>query len=240
MNSGFSFKYFTVVQDRTALKVGTDSMLLGALLKAQNPIRCLDLGSGSGVLALMACQQFSNARIDAIEIDISSFKDCVHNFKNSPWSNRLNAIHGDYLSFEFSGKYDLIISNPPFYLEASSQANDFNLRSKHTTKDMFFNFMLRAKNLLSKDGKLWLILPYRHLDLIMSYAKTHELFINSRIIINAKVTKPKSRIVLCLSINKSLPNEQTITVRNEDNSYTDAYINLTREFHSKQLKSNFK
>ena len=74
----------------------------------------------------------------------------------------------------------------------------------------------------------------------MNYAKTHELFINSRIIINAKVTKPKSRIVLCLSINKSLPNEQTITVRNEDNSYTDAYINLTREFHSKQLKSNFK
>ena len=236
MNPGFSFKYFTVVQDRTALKVGTDSMLLGALLKAQNPIRCLDLGSGSGVLALMACQQFSNANIDAIEIDTSSFKDCVHNFEHSPWSNRLNAIHGDYLSFGFSGKYDLIFSNPPFYLEASSQAKDFNIRSKHTTRDEFLNFMLCANNLLSKDGVLWLILPYRHLDLIMNYAKKHEMFLNSLITINAKVSIPKSRIVLCLSKNKSLLNQQTITVRNEDNSYTDTYINLTREFHSKELK----
>jgi tRNA1(Val) A37 N6-methylase TrmN6 len=96
--------------------------------------------------------------------------------------------------------------------------------------------MLCAKNLLSRDGALWLILPYRHLDLIMNYAKKHELFLNSLITINAKVSKPKSRIVLCLSKNKSLLNQQTITVRNEDNSYTDTYINLTREFHSKELK----
>jgi tRNA1Val (adenine37-N6)-methyltransferase len=235
VSKNFEFKYFTVNQERSALKVGTDSMLLGALLDADTPKRCLDLGAGSGVLSLMTCQQYPNISVDAIEIDLPSHQDCKENFGNSAWSENLNAILGDYLAYSFMGSYDLIVSNPPFYFEYSDKINKVNSRTKHISKALFIEFFTCAQRLLSGEGRFWLILPYGHLDLITKCAEQYGLYIYSMTTIHAKPSKPNSRIVICLSKKETTPRKQALTVRNDDNTYTKRYINLTKEFHGKQL-----
>ncbi len=114
MAQDFQFKYFRISQNRTALKVGTDSMLLGAFVSAKNPKYALDLGAGTGVLSLMLCQKFPTLNVEAIEIDKGAFQDCLSNVKQSSWSEQVNAIQGDYFSHVFSRSYDLIVSNPSF------------------------------------------------------------------------------------------------------------------------------
>ncbi len=236
MAQDFQFKYFTISQNRTALKVGTDSMLLGALISAKNPKYALDLGAGTGVLSLMLCQKFPILNVDAIEIDKGAFQDCLFNVRKSRWSKQVNVMQGDYLNYVFSRSYDLIVSNPPFYLEQSAGMKSTNELSKHTSKKRFHRFILLLKSLLTEDGTCWLIIPHTQLDLLEDYVKRVSLHISRIVIIDAKESKPNSRVVVALSNFYTPVNTFRLIIRNEDNSYSDSYINLTKEFHSKELK----
>ena len=236
MAQDFQFKYFIISQNRTALKVGTDSMLLGALISANAPKYALDLGAGTGVLSLMLCQKFPTLNVDAIEIDKGAFQDCLFNVNQSSWSEQVHSIHGDYFNHIFSRSYDLIVSNPPFYLEHAAGMKSASKLAKHTSKEDFSMFISVVKSLLTQDGNCWIIIPRVQLDFLVDCAKRVSLFINKIIYIDAKESKPNSRIVVALS-NFSTPiNTSRLVIRNEDNSYTDSYINLTKEFHSKELK----
>ncbi|MBL6668204.1 MAG: methyltransferase [Crocinitomicaceae bacterium] len=236
MAQDFQFKHFTISQNRTALKVGTDSMLLGALTSANNPKHALDLGAGTGVLSLMLCQKFPTLNVDAIEIDKGAFQDCLFNLKQSSWSQQVHAIHGDYFNHIFSRSYDLIVSNPPFYLEHAAGMKSANELAKHTSKEAFAMFISVVKSLLTQDGTCWIIIPHTQLDFLVDCAKRVSLYINQIIFIDAKESKPNARVVVALS-NFSTPiNTFRLVIRNEDNSYSDSYINLTKEFHSKELK----
>ena len=236
MAQDFQFKYFTISQNKSALKVGTDSMLLGALTKAKNPKYALDLGAGTGVLSLMLCQKFPSLNVDAIEIDKGAFQDCNFNLKQSSWSEQVNAIHGDYFNHVFPRSYDLIVSNPPFYLEHAPAMNNVSKLAKHTSKQDFYIFITIVKSLLAQDGTGWIIIPHAQLDFIVDCAKRVSLYINKIIFIDAKESKPNSRVVVTLSNFNTLINTSRLIIRNEDNSYSDSYINLTKEFHSKELK----
>ena len=236
MAQDFQFKYFTISQNKSALKVGTDSMLLGALTSANNPKYALDLGAGTGVLSLMLCQKFPALNVDAIEIDKGAFQDCLFNLKQSSWSQQVHAIHGDYFNHIFSRSYDLIVSNPPFYLEHAAGMKSANELAKHTSKEAFSMFISVVKSLLTQDGTCWIIIPHTQLDFLVDCAKRVSLYINQIIFIDAKESKPNARVVVALS-NFSTPiNTSRLVIRNEDNSYSDSYINLTKEFHSKELK----
>ena len=236
MAQDFQFKYFTISQNKSALKVGTDSMLLGALTSAKNPKYALDLGAGTGVLSLMLCQKFPSLNVDAIEIDKGAFQDCLFNVKQSSWSEHVHAIHGDYLNYVFSRSYDLIVSNPPFYLEHAVGMKRASELAKHTSKEVFSIFISLVKSLLTQDGTCWMIIPHAQLDFLVDCTKRVSLYISKIIFIDAKESKPNSRIVVALS-NFSTPiNTSRLVIRNEDNSYSDSYINLTEEFHSKELK----
>ena len=132
MSKPFVFKQFTINQDECAMKIGTDAVLLGAWTNLEhNPNSVLDIGAGTGVIALMISQRSSAQLIDAIEIDEGAYEQCVENFENSPWSDRLFCYHASLEEFvnEMEDKYDLIISNPPFY------SDDFKSQNKQRDCD---------------------------------------------------------------------------------------------------------
>src|SRR5690606_23546709 len=121
LNKAFQFKQFTIEQDRCAMKIGTDGILLGAWVELKDPYSILDIGAGTGVIGLMMAQRSDAGLIDAIEIDDDAYEQCVDNFENSPWNDRLFCYHASLNEFaeemKDEEKYDLIISNPPFYTE---------------------------------------------------------------------------------------------------------------------------
>lgn len=145
--SKFKFKQFSVNQDRCAMKIGTDSVLLGAWTSIEYKANSiLDIGAGTGILSLMMAQRSSAEIIDAIEIDDEAYEQCVENFENSPWADRLFCYHASLEEFvaEIDNKYDLIISNPPFF-EGSLDRSDKNPRAIARTNDYLpFNYLCES------------------------------------------------------------------------------------------------
>ncbi|MEJ6589738.1 MAG: methyltransferase [Crocinitomicaceae bacterium] len=236
MGGDFKFKQFIVSQNNSLLKVGTDSMLLGSIVESKHSKTGLDLGAGNGVLSLMVAQKNPKIKIQAIELHQASFEECLYNFQRSKWSNRLDAIPADYFKHTFDQKYDFIFSNPPFYLETSGEIQLENQQSKHTTKEEFFELFVLVKELLVLEGVFWIVLPFSLYELVTKYIAGLELYINEMYRIDAKLSKPNSRVILAMSKTNRPTKQKSLVIRNEDNSYTESYINLTKEFHYNQLK----
>ena len=235
MSSVFKFKKFNVLQEKSALKVGTDSMLLGSFIDVASAKSGLDLGAGTGVLSLMLAQKSKLLNIDAIEQDALSFDECHLNFQNSPWSNRLVTHLGSYFTFRFEKKYDLIFSNPPFYLEKEANTKTSNVIGKHTSLDEFQKFAFLVKNQLSLTGYFWIIVPYSVYKLINDVGIFNPLKINYLYKIHSKLNKLNSRMVIGFSHLEKEAIVKELVVRNEDNTYSDDYVKLTKDFHYNKL-----
>ena len=238
MSSIFRFKQFEILQEQSALKVGTDAMLLGALIKAKEASLGLDLGSGTGVLSLMIAQQNNSILIDAIEEHLPSYNECKTNFQNSPWKHRLEIYPENYFSFSFQRKYDLIFSNPPFYFEKERHTKTNNLTSKHTTKEDFDRFASLVISQLSSEGRFWVIVPFNIYKYIVDLNVFKNLFINNLVFIKAKINKSISRVVMCFSFHEIFVDKTELILRDSEGLYTDDYIDLTRDFHYNNLKDN--
>lgn len=234
--SVFRFKHFSIRQENSALKVGTDSMLLGSLVNADSPGYILDVGTGCGVLSLMMAQRFPNAFISALEIDNDSCIDAQLNFTESDWSDRLVLINKDFFEFSSSIKFDLIISNPPFHFEVVKSENSRKNKAKRWTKSEFQQFYGKCAELSHPQSDLYLIVPYlwhvEHLTLATSFGwQAHQ-----KIIIHSSIEKQNSRVVI--NFKREIVNEcmvSEITIRNIDGTYSDEYIVLTKEFHGVAL-----
>lgn len=236
MSSEFKFKKFTILQEKSAFKVGTDSMLLGALIDADNPKNGLDLGTGTGLLALMIAQKFNQISIDALESDYDSYLECCFNFKNSPWPDRLKAHLGDYYDRFTGDEYDLIFANPPFYVESEKHTKPSNTLTKHTSYNELAQLISLVSRLLSEQGIFWIIVPYSIYKDIIKISNVNNLYINNLTIINSKKNKPKTRVIMSFSFMEKPSVQGELTIRNHDNSYTTEYIDLTRDFHFKSLE----
>ena len=217
------------------MKVGTDSMLLGSIIESKNAKKGLDLGAGTGVLSLMVAQQNDEILIDSIEKDLPSFEDCRYNFTHSIWSDRLTPIAASYFSFPFDKKYDVIFSNPPFYLEEEKNIKYANQLSKHMSLVEFKMFAALVVNNLSENGKFWIIVPYNLFKLIDDDEIFSPLKINYLKIIHAKIDKLNSRVVIQFSFRQTKKIIHEMVLRNKDNTYTSDYLNLTHQFHYKKL-----
>ena len=171
------------------MKVGTDSMLLGSIIDSNGAKNGLDLGAGTGVLSLMLAQQNDEIRIDAIEKDLASSKECQFNFMQSIWSDRLTTIQASYFSFSFDKKYDLIFSNPPFYLEEEKNTKNANQLSKHMSFNDLKTFATLVVKNLSPSGNFWIIAPYSFIKLIRDNNLFKPLEINGLHIIHSKRNK---------------------------------------------------
>lgn len=210
-------------------------MLLGAFIDAREKLFGLDLGAGTGVLSLMVAQKNPEIQIDAVEINNEALKECDYNFQNSSWKNRLISIEGDYLKLNFERKYDLIFSNPPYHLEDVLGDNLDATRAKHSSSNELKELIDLASNIISNSGDFWLILPYQLADFVIEIANKSHFHCHQIIRIHSKESKRNTRIIIRFSKKKEQLFERDFFIRNEDNSYTSDYIELTKDFHFKKL-----
>jgi len=231
----FHFKEFTVHQSHAALKVGTDAMVLGALANAVQPTSVLDIGTGTGVLALMMAQKFSNATITAIDIDGEALKDCKSNFEASSWSERMRCFEQDFNDFSWNAPFDLIVCNPPFYEGALAGKEDRLNAAKHATNDLLPSLFETVKRLLSSTGVFWVILPFENFDNWKVFARTKQLYVQEKIEVQSKPGIPKRIVASFVTDEKVQASASIFVIRNVDNSFTKEYIKATKSFHSKKM-----
>ena len=210
-------------------------MLLGAFIDATNKKSGLDLGTGTGVLSLMVAQKNAEIFIDSVEINSLAAAECSFNFEQSVWSNRLNCLEGDYLKIDFPKPYDLIFSNPPYHLESIIGENlDYN-RAKHSDSNELAELFRLVNRILSEDGDFWLILPFQLQTYIQEIAGENQLYCKQLIQIHAKENKRNTRVVFQFQKKQSNLSITDFYIRNADNSYTEAYIQLTKAYHFVEL-----
>lgn len=228
--SKFRFKEFSIQQDVNTHKVGTDAMLLGAYIDASRQSLALDIGAGTGVLSLMLAQRNPTIQITCIEIDEKSSEECLSNIKESPWSNRIHLINNDFIDSQFTHKFDLIFTNPPYYFTDNS-SNESNERTKHITPDTLLGWLNKIADLLTTKGDFWMIWPSETSQKIIEMAHDSGLHVAKKINVYSKKNK-LSRNILCFSREKKEEfNDEQLIIRNHDNSYSDAYRSLTSDFH---------
>ena len=157
---GFTFKQFYIDHSRCAMKVGTDGTLIGAWFSANcNNCRILDIGTGTGLIAIMAAQRFSDAQIIGIDIDSDCIEQARENVAASPWSERISIIHSALQEFTSSKGFDVIISNPPYFVDSLLSPDDKRSTARHTTSLSFSDLFDGVERLLAQDGTFALILP---------------------------------------------------------------------------------
>src|SRR5690606_40950735 len=162
-NKPFRFKEFEVYQDRCAMKIGTAAVLLGSWVDVtSNPFSVLDIGAGTGVLALMMAQRTSAEIIDAMEIEPDAYEQCVDNFERSPWNDRLFCYHADFTEFtnEIDDQYELIISNPPFFTESTASTDLKRDQARRSVSLPFEDLLLGVSKLLSQQVQFNMIIHY--------------------------------------------------------------------------------
>jgi len=232
LSAPFRFKQFSVSDDKSAMKVGTDAVLLGVSTDICKAGTILDVGTGCGVIALILAQR-SDVKIEAIDIDKSSIEDAMDNFNKSPWSGRLKAFHTSLQDYANESKfaYDLIVSNPPFF-ENSLESPDVKKKlSKHSDTLSHSELITSVARLLSPNGKFEVILPFTEREKFVNLALIENLFCSREILISPKMGKNPNRIILQFNREKSKRKILELMVRNQDNSFTEEYISLTKDFY---------
>ncbi|QCX37716.1 methyltransferase [Aureibaculum algae] len=236
MNKHFSFKQFTVNQDQCAMKIGTDGVLLGAWSSIKhNPESILDIGTGTGVIALQLAQRSDAEIIDAIEIDDNAFEQAVENFENSSWGDRLFCYHASLEEFtnEIDDHYDLIISNPPFYNDAF-QSDDNARNTARFTDSLPFDILLKSvSKLLSSHGIFTVIIPFKEEENFINLAKEHNLFVNTICNVKGTPTSDIKRSLLEFSFTENEVIIEDLVIETTRHQYTDTYIELVKDFYLK-------
>ncbi len=235
--STFNFKQFSVQQDKCAMKIGTDSVLLGAWCPIDNnPFSVLDIGAGTGVLSLMLAQRSHAEQIDALEIDEDAYEQCVENFEASPWSDRLFCFHAGLDEFieEPEDEYDIIISNPPFYSEDYKTDNSQRDLARFQDAMPFEELVEAADLLLSENGIFAVIVPFKEEERFIDLCAEVELFPVKVTRVKGSHTTPIIRSLLAFKrYELSVLTADELVIEINRHEYTDDYINLTKDFYLK-------
>jgi tRNA1Val (adenine37-N6)-methyltransferase len=231
-NSWFQFQQFRVEQDRCAMKISTDAVLLGTLIQSDPPKRVLDIGTGTGVIALMLAQRFPQASLTAIELDSEAANQAAENCLKSPFSERITVLQGRLQDFPVEDRFDLLVSNPPFYPDHLPASDPKRHQALHTDSLSFEELLHKASQLLAPPGSFWVILPPRQMQDFLQCAKGNGLFPRTRVGIRDSAHKPVHREVVSFTFSEPLPSVLPIELllKNEDGSYSEDYRNLISGF----------
>ncbi|MGO1585382.1 MAG: tRNA1(Val) (adenine(37)-N6)-methyltransferase [Mesonia sp.] len=243
MSKAFRFKEFTIEQDRCAMKIGTDGVLLGAWAKiSTNTFSILDIGAGTGVIALMLAQRSQAGLIDALEIDEDAYEQCVDNFENSPWGDRLFCYHADLDEFteEFSSEeeseedYDFIVSNPPYFKPAlAEETSEARKKARFYDALPFEELLKNAAQLLSKNGTFQTIIPFSEYERFIHLAQKVQLHVQRVTLVKGNQNAPVKRVLLQLGFEKLPLQENTLVIEKERHVYTEEYTELVKDFYLK-------
>jgi tRNA1Val (adenine37-N6)-methyltransferase len=233
----FTFKQFTIEQDNCAMKVGTDGVLLGAWSPIpKNTFSVLDIGAGTGLLSLILAQRTEAEQIDAIEIDEKAYEQCVENFENSKWADRLFCYHAgldEFLEEMEDESFDLIISNPPFYTDDYKSENKSRDLARFEDALPFDELIESAANLLSEFGIFSVIIPFKEEDKFIALAKEFQLFPFKITRVKGTPTSEIKRSLLAFTWDEQITITDELVIEIERHQYTPEYIELTKEFYLK-------
>jgi len=227
----FKFKEFSIIDNNTPMKVGVDAVLLGSWIDVPDNISILDVGSGSGIIALMLAQRYSKSSITALEINESSYKDLKENINNTPWQNRIKVLNVDFNNWPCDKKYDLIISNPPFF-EVANNMNDGRRVARQSASLSPSQLCNISKGLLNPNSSLVVIFPFLQRGEFIKAAFQNGFYIFQELKIKDNAASEFKRSILFFKNVKMLPFEQKeLILKNEDGSFSKDFMKLTKHFY---------
>jgi len=232
-NDYFQFKKFTIRQDKCAMKVGTDGVLLGAWANLDHTQRLLDIGTGTGLIAIMAAQRNPEVVADAIEIDPQAFGQARENVRNCPWRERIRLFQGQVQTFFPGYQYDSIVCNPPFFINSTKTPELTRTLARHCETLSHADILQVSDQLLLPEGRLCVILPIVEADHFIKSALTKKWFINKLTNVCPTPAKPPKRKLIELSKIETPYIEDSVIIEIERHVYHETYIKLTQDFYLK-------
>ena len=226
----FQFKAFSITQENTAMKVGTDGVLLGAWVSLNNTTSVLDIGTGTGLISLMLCQRCELVKVKAIEVEEGAAKDAKCNFEASAWSDRLELVVEDVQHY-IGDEVDLIVSNPPFFEESYLSENKSRSTARNQESLSIESLFLYAQQ---NANRLAVIYPFVYLDEIKSLCEQIGWKVNRVCFVKPTPTKAVKRVLVELSKTSEKYSEEELVIEDKGrHQYSDAYISLTKDFYLK-------
>lgn len=234
MNKVFQFKQFSVDQTDCGMKVNTDAALLGSLAAAGSPGKILEIGTGTGVIALMLAQRYTSALVDAVEIDPKTAVTASLNFRNSPFSDRLTLITSsfqDYFNEPNTPRYDLIVSNPPYFINSLKSNDPVRELARHTNEDFFSDIVEGAASHLTDHGLFCLILPLDTTKAVEDLTAGHPVLgVAKKILIHSFPKSEPYRCILVLGKTSETPVLEKFVIYERQGIYTNEYRQLLKDF----------
>ncbi len=227
----FHFKHFTINQDRCAMKVGTDGVLLGAWVNISNEGKILDIGTGTGLIALMIAQR-SEAFIDAIDIDLSSCEQAKENVRMSPWADHIRVIHSALKDYKPGYRYDLIVSNPPYFIDSYAATDEARNLARSASASLTYNDLLNGVvRLLNNTGRFCVILPFKEGQIFREKAEQNGLFCNVLLNVRTGKDKPYKRVLMEFSRQEAALQEDELVLHFDNRDFTEEYKKLTSAYY---------
>jgi len=232
-NNYFSFKQFTIHQNKAAFKVGTDGVLLGASADFSNVSRILDIGTGTGLVAIMLAQR-CNANIVAIEPDNDSFIQCLENVDKCNWKERIRVENTTLQDYQSDEKFDLIVTNPPYFSDSLKNPDPGKSNSRHNDSLTNDELLKGVSGLMAEGGRLQVIMPYVEGNLLIAEAYEYGVYCNNILKIRPLPTSDIRRMILTFSKQRLNPTEKFLTIEHgKRHEFTEEYKDLTKEFYLK-------
>ena len=230
----FRFQRFSMTHARSPMKIGTDGVLLGAWCDGSQARWALDVGTGCGLIALMLAQRYPLLQVEGIDIDTGAVADARENFAGSPFAERLSVRQGDVLTADFPRRYDLIVSNPPFFTEDTLPPEASRAAARHAVHLPAEAFARKITQILAPSGRVALIYPYREADRIVGFFAAEGLYLARRTDVRGGAGGPLKRSLLEFSFTPVRAEEvaaDTLQLCEENGRRSTQYRELTRGFH---------
>lgn len=232
----FRFKQFTMEHDKSSMKLGVDGVLLACWTNLEEVQSILDVGAGCGIISVVCAQRNQEAKIHAVEIEDNAFEEASLNFINAPWSDRLSISHEPFQEHLKRGQslfspYDLIISNPPFFIDSLASQKDGRSLARHNVNFDFDLFFELCSQSLSEQGKVSIVFPHDKIDFLKEKAEAHGLYISRLANVKPFEHRPPKRVLLEFTKTQMKIEEETFAVEIERGNYTEKYSGLVGEFY---------